>query len=155
MITTNKKKQPKTTKPIPVWHKEEVIDPKTGELVDRYNFEIEERDANFHKIWLWHIAAVLDLIGNQKVKILSYILENTTTDNMFIGTHRLIAEETESAKKTVTDTMRMLTNADMMQRKHAGAYFINPNVIYKGGTNKRMDILYQYHDTTSKKKVKK
>lgn len=151
MTKTDKKKQQKTTKRMPVWHKEEVVDPKTGELVDRYNFEIEERDANFHKIWLWHIAAVLDLIGNQKIKILSYILENTNSDNMFIGTQRIIAEETESSLDTVVITMKMLVQADILQKKHAGAYFINPNVVFKGGSNRRMDILYQYNDSSKKK----
>ena len=152
MIKTDKRKERKTTKRMPVWHREEVIDKETGELINRYNFEIEERDANFHKIWLCHVAYALDLIGNQKIKILSYILENTNSDNIFVGTQRIIAEETETALDTVNITMKMLMDADIIQKKHAGAYFINPNVMFKGGTNKRMDIVYKYQDTSSKRK---
>ena len=139
---------------MPVWHKEEVIDKETGELIARFKFEVEERDANFHKIWLYHIACVLDLIGNQKIRILSYILENTNSDNIFVGTQQIIVEETESSKQTVTDTIKMLVDANIMQKKHSGAYFINPNVIFRGRNNKRMDILYQYHDTSKKKEKK-
>jgi len=154
-IAKNKNKKAKTHKAFPVWHKEEVIDKETGELVDRYNVEMEERDANFHKIWLWHIAHVLDLLGSQKIKILSYILENTNSDNLFIGTQRAIAEKTETAKQTVTDTIHMLVGANIMKKQQSGVYLINPEVIFRGGTNKRMDILYRYHDTTKKTEPKK
>lgn len=150
MIKTDRKKRQVTKKMIKVPKREEVIDPKTGQLVDRYTFEIEERDANFHKLWLWHIAAALDLIGNQKIKILSYILTNTNSDNIFIGTMRTIAEATESATKTVNDTVIMLLDADIIKRQQSGVYLINPEVIFKGGTNKRMDILYQYYTEPKK-----
>ena len=143
-----------TTKPIPVWHREEVIDPQTGEVIERYNVKIKERGANFHLMGLFHMTAALDLFGNQKTKILSYILENTNSDNIFLGTQRTIAEKTETSVNTVNSTIQMLVNADIMQKKHSGVYFINPNVIFKGGTNKRMDILYQYHDTSKKKEKK-
>jgi hypothetical protein len=123
-----------------------LVDKETGEEFPANYFEIEERDANFHKIWLWHIIQALDLIGNQKIKILSYILENIDTGNQFIGSQRIIAEETETSIQTVTITMKMLQETDIIKMRQHGVYYVNPNAIFKGDNKKRMNILYRYHD---------
>ena len=41
----------------------------TGEIAEMQVVKIEERDANFHKLWLGHILQSIDLIGNQKTKL--------------------------------------------------------------------------------------
>jgi len=151
MTKTNKKRQV-TRKPIKVSERREIVDKQTGEVVDEYVFKIEERDANFHKLWLWHLAAALDLIGNQKIKILSHILENTRQDNIFIGSQQAIADATETATQTVTITMKMLMVADIIKMQQRGVYMINPDVIFRGDAKKRMNILYEYHDTSKEKK---
>jgi hypothetical protein len=150
MTKTNKRKAKSTTKKLKINEPRLLVDPKTGEEIWVDSFVFEERDANFHKIWLWHIIQALDLIGNQKIKILSYILENIRPDNLFIGTQRFIAEATESSLKTVTDTLKMLHQADIIKMQHAGVYFVNPNTIFKGERKKRMNILYQYIDLKEK-----
>jgi len=156
MTKTNEKKQHVTRKPIKISERKELVDPATGELIDQYIIKIEDRDANFHKLWLWHIASALELIGNQKIKILSHILESMNTDNLFIGTNRAIAEKTETSTKTVNITLKMLMEADILRtHQQAGVYLINPDVIFRGGTNKRMDILYQYYQEELKPKPKK
>jgi biotin operon repressor len=151
MTKSKEKKQQTTRKPIKISERREFIDPETGQKVDQYIFKVEDRDANFHKLWLWHIAAALDLIGNQKIKILSYILANTQNNNIFIGTMRDIAEKLETSKDTVNTTIQMLMDADILKRQQSGVYLINPEVIFKGGTNQRMDILYQYYTNEPKK----
>ena len=150
-----KTKAKKTTKRMPKSKREEFIDPQTGQPVERYTFEYEERDANFHKLWLWHIAAALELIGNQKIRILSYILENTRNDNLFIGTQQSIADATETAYQTVSITIKMLIEADILKMTHPACYQINPEVIFKGGSAQRLEVLYQYHGEKPKKGAKK
>jgi len=153
MIKSDKKmKKQVTRKPTKSWRKEQVIDPNTGELVDRFTFEIEEHDANFHKLWLWHIAAALELIGNQKIRILSHVLTNANSDNIFIGTMRDISEKTETSTNTVNITIQLLMEADILRKQQSGVYFINPEIIFKGSANKRMDILYQYKNKPKSKR---
>ena len=152
MIKTKKTKSKQVTrKIIKVGGMREFIDPETGEKIDQYVLNMEERDANFHKVWLWHLAEALELIGNQKMKILSYIFENAK-DNLFVGTQRMIAEATETAYQTVSITMKLLMEADIIKLRHAGVYLINSDVIFKGGTNKRMNILYEYYSVNKKSK---
>ena len=65
----------------------------TGEIAEMQVVKIEERDANFHKLWLGHILQSIDLIGNQKTKLAFWILDNLDSNNQLIMTQRKIAEK--------------------------------------------------------------
>jgi len=65
----------------------------------------------------------------------------------------MIAEETSTSTQTVTITMKALMDADIIKRQHSGAYFVNPDVIFKGGTS-RMDITFQYHAANKKEMIR-
>lgn len=136
-----------TRKKTKVIGQETYIKQDTGELVDMNVVEIEERDANFHKLWLGHIMQTLDIIGNQKIRVVNYILENINSENLFVGTQRAIAENIEASTKTVNVTIKALIDSDFMTFVQDGVYRVNPNVIFKGSKNKRMNILYKYHDS--------
>ena len=139
-----------THKRMPKFIKSEYVDPKTGELVDRFKIEYEERDFNFHKIWLWHVASILDLLGSQKIRVLSHILEKMNSDNLYISTQRKTAEDAGVSKKTVTETLALMMNANMMKMQGHGVYQINPEVIFRGDTANRLEILYEYHNIKKK-----
>lgn len=53
-----------TRKRVKVVGTETYIKQDTGELREMQVIDIEERDANFHKLWLGHILQSIDLIGN-------------------------------------------------------------------------------------------
>ncbi len=89
----------------------------------------------------------LDIIGNQKIRVVNYILENINSENLFVGTQRAIAENIEASTKTVNVTIKALIDSDFMTFVQDGVYRVNPNVIFKGSKNKRMNILYKYHDS--------
>jgi DNA-binding transcriptional regulator YhcF (GntR family) len=127
-----------------------LIDEITGEVIQVKEISIEERDANFHKIWLGHIIQALDMIGNQKIKILSFILDNLNRDNQLIMTQRKLSEKCGVSYQTVTITMKSLQNADFLIKINSGTYQVNPNAIFKGGTGERMRILFNYQDLKEK-----
>lgn len=138
------KKTKTTRKKTKVIGTKTYIDRDTGELNEMQVVSIEERDANFHKIWLGHIVQALDLIGNKKIKVVNYIMENLNSDNMFLKTQREVAEDLKISLPTVSSTFRALQESDFMKQPRNGIYQINPNVIFKGGKEKRLNILLQY-----------
>jgi hypothetical protein len=152
MTKTDAKRQSSTRKPMKISERLQYTDPITGEKVEQHIFKIEERDANFHKLWLYHIAAALELIGNQKILILSYILANTRKDNLFISRQADIAKAVGTAIQTVSTTIKLLKEANILKIQQPGVYLINPDVIYKGSGNDRLEILYQYYSDTKKRK---
>ena len=143
-ITTRKKTKVIGTKTY--------IDRDTGELNEMQVISIEERDANFHKIWLGHIVQSLDLIGNKKIKVLNYLMENLNSENMFLEGQREVAKSLNISIQTVSRTFRALQESDFMRQPKNGIYQINPNIIFKGGKEKRFNVLLKYQTLDNKEK---
>src|SRR5699024_277312 len=120
------------------------IDASTGEKETMQVTNIEERDANFHKIWLGHMLESLDMIGNQKIRVAMFIMENINKENELIMTYRVIAEKTNTSLQTVSETMKALQESNLLSKIRNGYYRVNPDVIFKGGRNDRMNVLLRY-----------
>lgn len=133
-----------TRKKVKIIGKETYIKQDTGEITDMRVINIEERDFNFHKIWLEHILTSIDIIGNQKTRLAFWIMNNLDKENRLIMTQRMIAEKTKMSTKTVTETLKALISSNFLQKVQSGVYRVNPNIVFKGGKNQRIDVLLQY-----------
>ena len=141
----NKYSKPNTTrKKVKFLGIKEFIDASTGEKETMQVTNIEERDANFHKIWLGHMLESLDMIGNQKIRVAMFIMENINKENELIMTYRVIAEKTNTSLQTVSETMKALQESNLLSKIRNGYYRVNPDVIFKGGRNDRMNVLLRY-----------
>ena len=143
-MAENKKKLKKTTKKVKIVGTEQYINSSTGELEDFQVVKLEDRDFNFHKVWLQHIINSLDLIGNQKTKLAFWIIDNLDKENKLTMTYRQIAEKSHISLDTVRTTMKSLIESNFIERINQGAYRVNPDVIFKGTRNGRLNVLYQY-----------
>lgn len=135
-----------TRKKVKVIGHETYIKQETGELAEMQVVQIEERDANFHKLWLGHILQSIDLIGNQKTKLAFWILDNLNSENQLIMTQRKIAEKSGISYQTVSLTLKALTESNFLIKINSGAYRVNPDVLFKGGKNDRLNVLLQYRN---------
>src|SRR5699024_4274069 len=122
----------------------EFIDASTGEKETMQVTNIEERDANFHKIWLGHMLESLDMIGNQKIRVAMFIMENINKENELIMTYRVIAEKTNTSLQTVSETMKAIKIIKLISKIKNGYYMVNPLVIFKFGRKDRMNVLLRY-----------
>ncbi len=136
-----------TRKKLKVIGTKTYIDQQTGEICEMNVMNIEDRDANFHKIWLGHIIQALDMIGNQKIKVLNFLMENLNSENQLVMTQRKIAQKSGISYSTVAETMKALQEADFLVKINSGAYQINPDVLFKGGKNNRLRVLLDYTAT--------
>lgn len=84
-----------TSKKVKIIGNQTYINRDTGEIEDFQVVNIEERDFNFHKVWLSHVINSLDLIGNQKTKLAFWILDNLDRENKLTMTYRQISEKVE------------------------------------------------------------
>lgn len=141
-----------TSKKVKVIGTETYINQTTGELQEMQVVNIEDRDFNFHKLWISHIINSLDLIGNQKVKLAFWIIENLNKENQLIMTYRQIAEKSGISLDTVRRTMTALIESNFLVKINNGAYQVNPDVIFKGTRNGRLNVLYQYNQTKTDNK---
>lgn len=138
----------------------ELQDPETGEIYPMQMNVIEDRDFNFHKVWLQNLIMSMDSIANQKLKLAFWIIDNLNKENMLVMTQRVIAEKTGISLPTVSKTIKLLCepvdedSLPFLQKVNSGAYRVNPNVLFKGSHNNRMGVCYQYVTTEKEQKKK-
>lgn len=133
-----------TRKKVKVIGTENYIKQDTVEIKEMQVINVEERDFNFHKVWLSHIINSIDLIGNQKTKLAFWIIENLNKENQLIMTQRKIAEKTGMSIQTVSLTIKALIESNFLVKINSGAYRVNPNVLFKGGKTDRLNVLIEY-----------
>ncbi|WP_323086153.1 replication/maintenance protein RepL [Providencia alcalifaciens] len=134
-----------TKKKSKIVGKKTFLDQSTGELVDMNVVQMEDADFNFEKIWLGHILQALDCMGSKKIKVVTWLLDNKNSENTVIATQRDISEQCNVSLPIVTETLKILQAGDVLKMKQNGVYMLNPNVIFKGDKNKRLNILFTYN----------
>lgn len=124
----------------------DLIDPETGEHYPMQLNVIEERDFNFHKVWLQHLITSLEGISNKKLQLAFWIIEHLDKENKLTMTQRAIEKETGMSIQTVNKTMKALqeTEPPFLVKINSGAYQVNPDVIFKGSHSNRMGVVYEY-----------
>src|SRR5699024_3838517 len=141
----NKYSKPNTTrKKVKFLGTKEFIDASTGEKETMQVTNIEERHANFHKIWLGHMLESLEMIENQKIRVGMFIMENMNKENELILTYGEIAQNTDTALQDVAEAMKAREESNVVSKIRNGYYRVNPDVIFKGGRNDRMNVLLRY-----------
>src|SRR5699024_3221439 len=117
----NKYSKPNTTrKKVKFLGTKEFIDASTGEKETMQVTNIEERDANFHKIWLRHLLESLDMIGIQRMRLAMFMIENINKENELIMTYRVIAERTNTAIRSNSETMKALRESNLLSKLRKG-----------------------------------
>lgn len=135
-----------TQKKMKVVGTQQFINVRTGEVEDFQVTSIEERDFNFHKVWMKNFINTLDLVGNQKTKLCFWIIDNLNKENQLCMTYRQISEKTNISLETVRITMKLLLEADFLRRVNTGCYVVNPDVLFKGSRSGRLNVLNTYTD---------
>lgn len=135
-----------TQKKMKVVGTQQFINVQTGEVEDFQVTSIEERDFNFHKVWMKNFINTLDLVGNQKTKLCFWIIDNLNKENQLCMTYRQISEKTNISLETVRITMKLLLEADFLRRINTGCYVVNPDVLFKGSRSGRLNVLNTYTD---------
>lgn len=130
------------------------IDAETGEVVPMQVNKLEDRDFNFHKVWLQHLVNSLDGISNQRLRLAFWIIDHLDQENKLVMTQRAIADKSGMSLNTVTRTMRSLQEGDppFLQKINSGAYRVNPDVVWKGSYSNRMGVIYEYNTTDTERR---
>ncbi len=125
----------------------QLYNPNTNQLEDFAVIDKNiEQDYNFHKIWLQDVLNVLDSFGNKKILVLSYLLKiMRNEDNTFSGTYREIAGSIDVSVKTVNVVFSELIESNIIKKISTATYRFNPDIIVKGKSAKRKNLLIRYN----------
>ena len=143
-----------TSKKVKYVGTEQYINARTGEIEDFRVTTIEERDFDFHKVWMRSFITSIELVGNQKIRLAFWLIENLNKENQITMTYRQISQNSGISLDTVRKTMTILLESNFLKRVNNGCYMINPDVLFKGSRSSRLNVLNQYSDiATCKKKL--
>lgn len=132
---------------------QQYINADTGELQEMQVTTVEERDFNFHKVWMKNFINTLEIVGNQKTKLCFWIIDNLNKENQLCKTYRQIAKETNMSLDTVRVTMKLLLEADFLRRVNMGCYVVNPDILFKGTRSGRLNVLTIFQDAEKQKQA--
>lgn len=130
------------------------IDCETGEkiLFDQITKRIYG-SKQFWKCYLMDFLCVLGIIDSRQLDVFIYIVENTDPNrNIFIGTYKEISAETKVSSATIARIMKKLQANNFIRKIHNGAWYVNPNILMKGGERKRQ-ILLSYYQTDNNNSI--
>ena len=87
------------------------------------------RNEPFMITYIAEIINLIDTLGNKKMQVVKYILENMSkSENLLLITTRELAEKCKVSKPVVLDTLKLLENANIIQRR-TGAIMISPKLV--------------------------
>lgn len=141
-----------TSRKIKTVGTETYVNVNTGELHEMNVVEVEDRDANFMKLWVSSILSAIDELSNQRMKIVFWLVnEAGKSRNVITKTTRELAEEIGVSRTTVVNTLQILESHDILRRK-VGVIFMSPDVVYKGTRGGRLEVLTRYNKLGASKK---
>ncbi|HJE43255.1 replication/maintenance protein RepL [Virgibacillus sp. MSJ-26] len=118
----------------------------TGEIIEA-NDVIKKTSRNgFMITYLTAIIQLIDNLGNRKMQVVKYILENMekSTNTLIITTTEL-AKKSKVSRQTVSDTLKILEESQIIARK-TGAIMIHSNLVHRGNHSKEKYLLARFQE---------
>ena len=108
------------------------------------------------RVMLLDMLNVLDKLGNKKIQVLNYILENIDTNNIFLKSLRQTSLETKISLETIRQVFKTLKELDILKPNiNSLGYVLNPIVFSSYGSlekQNRLIVNYEYEDYKPTKK---
>ena len=122
------------------------INKKTGEEITTNDIVKKTGRNGFMITYLSAIINLMDRLGNKKMQVVKYILENMdkSTNTLIITTPELAAKSKVS-RPIVSDTLKILEEANLIKRK-TGAIMLHSDLIHRGNEDKEKFLLARFEE---------
>lgn len=118
----------------------------TGEIIEAQEIVKKTSRQGFMITYLHQIIKLIDQLGNRKMQVVKYILDNmdTATNTLIITTVEL-AEKTGVSRQTVSDTLKILERNGIIARR-SGAIMIHAQLLHRGSNSKEKYLLTKFQE---------
>jgi Transcriptional regulators containing a DNA-binding HTH domain and an aminotransferase domain (MocR family) and their eukaryotic orthologs len=122
------------------------VNQRTGEVIETVEIMKPINRQGFMITYLETIIDLIETIGNKKMQIIRHILSNMDkSTNTYLTSTRELAEKTGSSTRTITETLKLLEEKSIIQRR-LGAIMINPKLVHRGSNNKEKALITRFYD---------
>lgn len=104
----------------------------TGEYRDLVTFEDTGKYERWDKVYAQSLAQVLNLVGDEKTKVIAYMISTMDYQNRVVETIRSISSNTGISATTVNKTLQILQDNDFLHKVRNGVWRFSPHVIMRG-----------------------
>ena len=111
----------------------QLIHKHTGEIRDIVLFE--GKQERWDKVYAKSLASMLDISGDERTKVISYLIRKSNYENKIPETVRSIAAGTSVSTRTVQTVMSLLQEKNYIHKIRNGLYMFSPHVIVTGQKN--------------------
>ncbi len=115
----------------------------TGETM-AFDQLIVPGQERWDKVYPKNLARMLDMIGDEKMKVVAYLLRKKDTMNLVSATMREISAGTGVSLKTVNKVMQTMQKNDFMHKVKAGKWRLSPRIICGGKQSIGMATINYY-----------
>ena len=113
--------------------------------------EVKEVDVLFKEIprtgfaitYLSTIIQMIESIGNKKMQVVKYILQNMDSNNKLSETVREIAKGVGCSIQTVQETLALLQSVGIIARK-TGTVMLSPKLVHKGNAKRERFLMTKF-----------
>ncbi len=105
----------------------------------------------WRRVVLSDMLEVLEQIGNKKIQVLEYLIDNMNNNNEINLSQREVAEETGISLQTINITFKALVKANLI-KKIKRKYVLNTTIISAFGSSKKNAMLcinYGFYEGTT------
>lgn len=118
----------------------------TGEIIEATEVIKKVERNGFMITYLSAIINLIDNLGNKKMQVVKYILNNMEkSNNTLIITTQELSEKSKVSKPIVIETLKTLEDAGIIKRR-TGAIMIHSDLIHRGSANKEKALLTRFEE---------
>lgn len=118
----------------------------TGEIIEATEVIKKVERNGFMITYLSAIINLIDSLGNKKMQVVKYILNNMEkSNNTLIITTQELSEKSKVSKPIVIETLKTLEDAGIIKRR-TGAIMIHSDLIHRGSANKEKALLTRFEE---------
>jgi DNA-binding Lrp family transcriptional regulator len=110
--------------------------------------------GKFEIIYTAHLFNILAKLGNRKIQVLNYLLDQRDANNTINATNVEIASAVNVSRPTVIETIKVLTEAGLVKRKGT-VLMLNPNFVVKGNQIREAYLMQRFIEMDENKAVKR
>jgi len=123
------------------------INPDTGEIIGSVRcVDVVLKEVprtGFAITYLSTIINMIESIGNKKMQVVKYILQNMDSNNKLSETVREVAKGSECSIQTVHETLTLLENCGVIARK-TGTIMLSPKLAHKGNAARERFLMTKF-----------
>lgn len=88
--------------------------------------------GRWDKVYTKNLARMLDIFGDEKMKVIAFLLKRKDQYNGISATMKEISESTGASMRTVTRVIKTMQDGDYLHKVRNGKWRLSPRVVCNG-----------------------